>query len=654
MAFLAIKIGRRQGARRERISLGASPVAPLGVMKNAPETRVLSPPEAAVSRQERPGGDQLPRFWVLAFGIVALIYLATCGVPRLFDQIDGQYAGAAREMIARGDWITPRQDGVPRLQKPPLVYWFEIASFSVLGANEYAARFPIAIATIGWFIATGLIAYRITGSRRAGIAGSLLLSICAGSFLFTHLVMPEPFLACIIAFTFWCLICGIQAESASKRDRWFLAAWFLISLGALTKGIHALAFPVVIAVISAALKSGTRAAWSRFLLRPHGWLLFLGLVVPWYALTEMRFPGFVRDHVLNEQIGELLSRRWPPDNAGGSLFLFWVQHLILLFPIVLFVPAAIGATRRFLAETATAKAFRASGEAQHPRWLQGEGHLVLFWFLLNAVGITFSHVQDYYLMISWSPVAIWIGWAIARQKTSFIWTGVALASLGALGLVVASLVSFQPRTGNGSLELGEHMMRVVTSMPGVIWSEMIPLLWIASGTALVGGCHIFLFRRSEVFGLTALSFVMAATFAICTRGLAIAQDQFSSAKAAQVINSPSNENATVVVEGESNDRTSLFFYLQRPLFWVNAHPEMEFATRALGIGREHYLTLEQVAQLWNEQGKVFLLIWPGTLAKWREELGVTPAQIVVSDRSQVLLCNRVDSGSGGHAATVGR
>jgi hypothetical protein len=181
---------------------------------------------------------------------------------------------------------------------------------------------------------------------------------------------------------------------------------------------------------------------------------------------------------------------------------------------------------------------------------------------------------------------------------------------------------------------------------------MIPLLWIASGTALVGGCLIFLFRRSEVFGLTALSFVMAATFAVCTRGLAIAQDQFSSAKAAQVINSPSNENATVVVEGESNDRTSLFFYLRRPIFWVNAHPEMEFATRALGIGREHYLTQEQVAQLWNEQGKVFLLIWPGTLDKWRKELDVTPAQIVVGDRSQILLCNRLDSD--GHAATVGR
>src|SRR6202022_3132250 len=268
-------------------------------MKSAPETRVLPPCEPAVSRPQFSGQDRLPRSWILALTIVALAYFATCGVPRLFDQIDGQYAGAAREMIARGEWLTPTQDGVPRLQKPPLVYWCEIASLTIFGINEYAARFPVAVATVGWFVATGLIAHRITGSRKAGIAAALLLSITIGSFLFNHLIMPEPFLACLIAFTFWCLISGFQARSTDETDRWFLAAWFLISLGALTKGIHALVFPGVITAISAWLKPATRSTWSRFLLRPHCWLLFVALVVPWYAMMEARFPGFLKDHIFN-------------------------------------------------------------------------------------------------------------------------------------------------------------------------------------------------------------------------------------------------------------------------------------------------------------------------------------------------------------------
>jgi len=624
-------------------------------MKSAPETLALSPREAAVSRLKISSGDPLPRSWVLAFGLVALIYVATCGVPRLFDQIDGQYAGAAREMIARGDWLTPTQDGVPRLQKPPLVYWCEIASFSVLGTNEFAARFPVAVATIGWFIATGLIAYRVTGSRRAGLAASLLLSISAGSFLFTHLVMPEPFLACIIAFTFWCLIRGFQARSISKTDQWFLAAWFLIGLGALTKGVHALVFPVAVTAVSAFLKPATRSTCSRFLLRPHGWLLFLALVVPWYAVTEVRFPGFLRDHIFNEQIGQLLSHRWPPDSDRVSLPLFWVQHLVLLFPAVLFLPAAISATAGLLARSSSAKSTGGPATPQNGQWLQGEGHLIPFWFLLNTVGITFSHVQDYYLMISWSPVAIWAGWALTRLKTSFIWTGLVLAGLGTAGLAIAALVSFQTHAGNGgvpALAGGEHMLRVITSMPAFIWSEMLPLLWIVSTAALLGGCLIFFYRRSETFGLTALAFVMVTTFAVCTRGLAIAQDEFSSAKVAQIISAASNTNSTIVVEGDSNDRTSLFFYLRRPILWVNGHPEMEFATRVLGIGRENYLTQEQVVELWNRPGSVFLLIRPGMLGEWQQVLGITPAQIALSERSEVLLCNRVESD--GRGETVGR
>src|ERR1700746_3407804 len=136
-------------------------------MKSAPETRVLSPREAAVSMLKISSGDQLPRSWVLAFVFVAVVYLSTCGVPRLFDQIDGQYAGAAREMIARGDWLTPTQDGVPRLQKPPLVYWSEVVSLRVFGVNEFGARFPVVLATVGWFLATALLAKRVIGTRAA-------------------------------------------------------------------------------------------------------------------------------------------------------------------------------------------------------------------------------------------------------------------------------------------------------------------------------------------------------------------------------------------------------------------------------------------------------------------------------------------------------
>ena len=80
--------------------------------------------------------ERVPASWIFALAVLFVVYFATCGVPRLFDQIDGQYAGAAREMMVRGDWLTPTQDGVPRLQKPPLVYWCEILSLSAVWSQR--------------------------------------------------------------------------------------------------------------------------------------------------------------------------------------------------------------------------------------------------------------------------------------------------------------------------------------------------------------------------------------------------------------------------------------------------------------------------------------------------------------------------------------
>src|SRR5258707_3221436 len=109
--------------------------------------------------------SRLDQFLIFLLVLVAAVYIGTAAVPRLFDQIDGQYAGAAREMIVRGDWLIPSQDGIPRLQKPPLVYWCEIISFQLFGANEFADPFPVSLATMTLFLAIDALCERLSGRR---------------------------------------------------------------------------------------------------------------------------------------------------------------------------------------------------------------------------------------------------------------------------------------------------------------------------------------------------------------------------------------------------------------------------------------------------------------------------------------------------------
>src|SRR5207248_2883798 len=55
------------------------------------------------------------------------------------------YAEVPHEMVASGDWLTPRLNGVKYFEKPPLDYWLVGAAFRALGETEFAARLPNAL-----------------------------------------------------------------------------------------------------------------------------------------------------------------------------------------------------------------------------------------------------------------------------------------------------------------------------------------------------------------------------------------------------------------------------------------------------------------------------------------------------------------------------
>jgi 4-amino-4-deoxy-L-arabinose transferase-like glycosyltransferase len=578
--------------------------------------------------------DRIPRSWIVSFFVLVAVYLGTSGVPRLFDQIDGQYAGAAREMVERADWLTPTQDGVPRLQKPPLVYWCEIVSFKLFGKNEFAARFPVALATVAWFIATGLVARRVIGTSSAGVAAATTLAAFAGTFFFCHLVMPEPFIGCFVALAFWALLGALQEKSVARLDRWLLAAWLFIALGAFSKGMHALLFPVVAISVTAWIKPGVRPLWRRFLLRPHGWALFLAILVPWYAAIEWRYHGFVVDHFFNEQLGPALSRRWPPDSDRVPLLVFWLEHLALFFPMTLLLP------------TIFCSAFRVCRFER--KEVSAETVLLVFWFLANALGISFANVQDYYLMGAWPAVAVAIAWAVSKREIRFKGSALFLAAFGGLGLLAACALASWHGHQAGIAKAGspavdqDTIMIVFQNLPPSALTEIIPILCLIFGVALVTGILVFIFDRQgkSHLGFSGFALMMAAIFLFSTRGLAIVQDDFSSARVAETINRMAEPDSIVVVQGDPNESTSLFFYLHRPICWVDGHPDLEFATRRLHIGLNRYLDRAAVVEEWRGQEQLFLIVRTSALEEWKVFLKDRPPVVTTVFGPQTLLVNR--------------
>ncbi len=82
---------------------------------------------------------------LLFFGCIAFHLIGTWSVP-LIDRDEPRFAEASREMIERGDYIVPHFNNQLRLDKPPLAYWAQAASYKIFGENDFAARFPSTIA----------------------------------------------------------------------------------------------------------------------------------------------------------------------------------------------------------------------------------------------------------------------------------------------------------------------------------------------------------------------------------------------------------------------------------------------------------------------------------------------------------------------------
>src|SRR5436853_4132675 len=91
--------------------------------------------------------SRLPHY-ALLLAVAAALTLPNLGGPSLWDIDEGLNAEAAREMYESGNWVVPKFNFQLRDAKPALLYWLQVAAYSVFGVNEFAARLPSALAAM--------------------------------------------------------------------------------------------------------------------------------------------------------------------------------------------------------------------------------------------------------------------------------------------------------------------------------------------------------------------------------------------------------------------------------------------------------------------------------------------------------------------------
>src|SRR5262249_12314861 len=186
----------------------------------------------SVGRQRRAGVVRwLP--WALRAGG----WFATIQLRPMLDPDEGRYAEIPREMLASGDFVTPRFNDLKYFEKPPLQYWATAGVYALFGLTEWTSR--------AWSagLAFACLPLVFLWVRRLYCGGAALTAVAA--------LGVSPFFIVIghlnlldAAFTFWLTaavlaftLAQIAPPGALEERRWMLAAWVLAALAVLSKGI---------------------------------------------------------------------------------------------------------------------------------------------------------------------------------------------------------------------------------------------------------------------------------------------------------------------------------------------------------------------------------------------------------------------------------
>jgi 4-amino-4-deoxy-L-arabinose transferase-like glycosyltransferase len=540
--------------------------------------------------------------FVCLVALAALLHLGTIGWGDLYGETEGQYAGAAREMIGAHEWLTPTNDGIPRLQKPPLLYWLLIASFKVFGINAMAARLPIAVAVIVSVALTFLIGERLMDYWRGFLAG--LIHLCFwGTFLLGRIIMPEPVFSAFIAGAFFCALCGYQRRH--NRRAWFLGVWICAALACLTKGLHGLIYPAAVLLLLALFYREARLRF-RALLRWWYISIFLLMVAPWYVWAEWRYPGFFR-HLLNvEWLGHIRGFVVSGGETEVPRMQFVALHLAWWFPVSLAVlPGAVLAWRKVI----------------RPSEIEFADALPLAWMGVVFIPLLLlGQRQDYYSWSMWSALALFAASAWERMPRGLRVFGVCNVALASV--VAEAVALFLPKIVDGAkndwqeLSARSTAWQTVTNIPSATWIAFRPMLALAAGALVVGSvlALYFVAKNRQRIALVILLLVMIPLGLSSIEGVARVAPFFSLANAATYLNDRIGEHGRVYYEGSLHAGSSLLFYLNRNFFLVNQPPDY-FAQH---IGAPQMQASEEaVLSRWNEADPVFLIVEQNRLAYWK-------------------------------------
>jgi len=567
------------------------------------------------------------RRYELALVTIAVLIFLVCIIspPALMDDVDAVHGQISRNMIQSGDWVVPHLNGVPYVEKAPLLYWLIAVFYLVFGVHDWVARIPIALAAVLLCWTTARYGAWAFG-RRAGFYAGLALATCLGLFLFTRILIPDVMLTLTVAVCFFAFQRALDEDGeelhltgpirapflrVNGQSRWATLLAFSLGVGVLLKGLIALVVPVGGALLYLALTRQlfVRQTWRR--LHPgSGLLIFLAIAAPWHILATLRMPpyfnfamhsgpgeyhGFFWFYFINEHLLRFLNLRYPRDYNTVPRLAFWLLNLLWLFPWSAYLPSAVklgykpvdrGGRTRLLA-------------------LCWAGFLLLFF--------TFSTTQEYYSMPIYPALALLLGCAMDREDR---WIARATKSLAVVAaaaalLIAAALFAIRhiPTPGDIASALQQHPEAYTLSLGHMGDLTLQSLAYLRAPLALagvaflIGAAGAWLLRGSRAF--IALAAMMVLFFHASRLALKVFDPYLSSRPLAEtLVHAPEGR---LIIDGAYYSFSSILFYANRDALLLNGRVNnLEYGSYAPSAPRV-FIDDPQFAGIWASPMRCYLV-----------------------------------------------
>ena len=252
--------------------------------------------------------------------LCAMFFLGN-GALSITDQVESNYVLTAKEMLASGDYFSPRIYGSYWYDKPAFFYWELIAAFSLFGTTDFAARlFPGIFASIGVFLtyAFGRQLY----DARTGFFAAGILATSVGYWIAAKSVITDTTLFVFLNASLVFFYLGY-----TRDRRLYYAAWISAACAVLTKGPVGIVLPGLIILMFLLVR---RDIGELQRMKPLGLGLFVLVGGSWYAGmyalhgTEFISTFFGVHNVLRATVAE--------HGAWNVWYFYPAIFLIIFFP----------------------------------------------------------------------------------------------------------------------------------------------------------------------------------------------------------------------------------------------------------------------------------------------------------------------------------